>query len=366
MKRLLILHPYIAPYNIDLYASLAQLFDLKVVCWYRKKDEKNLGFDLDVVNSMAEFDVEYIKGSFFFKERFFSPQILKIISVFKPDIVIPHEFGLNTTIALALKSIYNYKVFVTSDDSPEIAENCNPVREFFRKQTIKRSKGVIVVHPYVEEYLKNKYYFTNCKYLFFPIIHNDNKFQEKLRSAKSVTEELVERYQIKDNKTILYVGRLVSVKSVDILIKAFNKVLKLKPNTKLIIVGEGEEENNLKKLISRLKISDSVIFMGRLKDIKLYACYNLADIFVLPSTYEPFGAVVNEALISGCITIVSDKVGGSCLLNEVNGNIFKTGNVTDLCDKIIYQLDNLAFEKTNLMFKSFEAYKNEFVNFISE
>ena len=66
----------------------------------------------------------------------------------------------------------------------------------------------------------------------------------------------------------------------------------------------------------------------------LYAWYYLADLFVLPSQFEPFGAVVNEALVAGCFVIVSDKVGAASLINSSNGSIFESNNEKQLAEEI--------------------------------
>lgn len=64
-------------------------------------------------------------------------------------------------------------------------------------------------------------------------------------------------------------------------------------------------------------------FPGWLEGVRLAAWYNLADIFVLPSLVEPFGAVVNDALAAGCFCLVSGRCGSSCLIRQGwNGELF--------------------------------------------
>ena len=65
------------------------------------------------------------------------------------------------------------------------------------------------------------------------------------------------------------------------------------------------------------------------------AYYNLAQIFVLPSLYEPFGTVVNEALLSGCYTLCSSIAGSACLIDEPqNGLVFDPSNESGLYHKL--------------------------------
>ena len=77
----------------------------------------------------------------------------------------------------------------------------------------------------------------------------------------------------------------------------------------------------MQDLAVRLKVS--AIFTGWLEGERLAAWYNLADVFVLPSLVEPFGAVVNDALAAGCFCLVSGRCGSACLVRRGwNGELF--------------------------------------------
>lgn len=120
----------------------------------------------------------------------------------------------------------------------------------------------------------------------------------------------------------LYVGRLVEVKNVSVLIDVFNK--NGKP---LTIVGGGILEDELKK-----KAKDNIVFTGFIDNAKLGSVYQKHDVFILPSTYEPWGLVVEEALYWGLPVIVSDRVGSSeDMVKDLNtGLIFKNNDCEDL------------------------------------
>jgi len=106
------------------------------------------------------------------------------------------------------------------------------------------------------------------------------------------------RYGVQDHETLLFfIGRLVTVKGVDNLVKAFPNVMQEFPNTKLIILGIGDLEGSLRSLIDQLGLKDKVIlrteFVSEPERILHYAS---ADVVVLPSLYEPFGIVCTEAM----------------------------------------------------------------------
>lgn len=130
-----------------------------------------------------------------------------------------------------------------------------------------------------------------------------------------VKEKRVE-HRKKDNElTIGFVGSLAKRKGVDYLIRAF---VDISSNTKpllskLIIVGEGPEKANLKRLSQRLKIEDKVDFRGQVEDIA--TIYPTLDLYVQPSLDESFGIATLEAMSFGIPVIVS-AVGGLCELLE--------------------------------------------------
>ena len=106
------------------------------------------------------------------------------------------------------------------------------------------------------------------------------------------------RYGINDNENFLFfIGRLVSVKGVDNLVKAMPSVLNDFPNTKLVILGVGDMEGGLRALVNNLGLQGKVIlrteFVNERERIIHYAA---SDVVVLPSLYEPFGIVCTEGM----------------------------------------------------------------------
>jgi glycosyltransferase involved in cell wall biosynthesis len=80
-------------------------------------------------------------------------------------------------------------------------------------------------------------------------------------------------------------------------------------NTKLVFAGDGAQRAELEKEASAQKISNNVRFLGFVNQSQLPKLYKSADLMVIPSRYEPFGLVVNEAMLCSCPVIASDRVG---------------------------------------------------------
>ena len=111
-----------------------------------------------------------------------------------------------------------------------------------------------------------------------------------------------------DENMVFFVGRLVTVKGVDNLVKAMPSVIEEFPNTKLVILGIGDMEWDLKRMAENFGIADKIIFrtefISEPERIKHYAA---ADCVVLPSIYEPFGIVCTESMSLAKPTVVGAK-----------------------------------------------------------
>ena len=117
---------------------------------------------------------------------------------------------------------------------------------------------------------------------------------------------------VEKNKCVfsfISVGNLIESKCFGILINAFEKIYKECKNVRLVIVGKGSLEGELKKKVNEKGLSEYVSFAGAVPNRKLADLYNKADCFVLPSRFETFGVVYAEALCTGT-PIISTKNGG--------------------------------------------------------
>ena len=148
--------------------------------------------------------------------------------------------------------------------------------------------------------------------------------------------EFRRQYAADNEKIILFVGRLVYEKGIQHLIAAMPKVLEKYHDSKLVIAGKGGMIDELKAQVNAMGISTKVYFTGYLNSKQVVKMYKCADVAVFPSTYEPFGIVALEGMLSGTPVVVSD-VGG---LNEIvqhgeNGMKSYAGNPNSLADSIV-------------------------------
>ncbi len=133
-----------------------------------------------------------------------------------------------------------------------------------------------------------------------------------------------------DTSVVLFCAKLQPWKRPLDLVQAFAQVNVA--NSLLVLAGEGPLKEQLQAEAKRLGISDRVRFLGFVNQTQLPALYTAADLMVLPSQYDAFGVVVNEAMLCGCPVIASDSVGaGRDLIVPIDPSfIYPCGDVATL------------------------------------
>jgi len=140
-----------------------------------------------------------------------------------------------------------------------------------------------------------------------------------------------------DEIRVVCVSRLIERKGINYLIEAVEK-LKDK-QIQLILVGEGNQEDALRKLVDNLKIPDKVDFKGYVDHDQIAEIYRNSDIFVLPSLNEGMSNALLEALAAGLPVIVTDT-GGTSELLDGNGVLIPMGDSDAIAEAIRGFADN--------------------------
>jgi capsular polysaccharide biosynthesis proteinCps4H len=146
------------------------------------------------------------------------------------------------------------------------------------------------------------------------IIHNAidvDKFKFDEVARKKLRKEL----RIKDSTVVIgHVGRFVQQKNHIFLVDVFKEYHKKNPDLKLLLVGSGPLEDEIKKKVERLNLKDSVLFLGQRDDIN--KLYSVMDVFCLPSLYEGLPVVGVEAQAAGLPCVFSDKITNDTVITK--------------------------------------------------
>lgn len=135
---------------------------------------------------------------------------------------------------------------------------------------------------------------------------------------------------LKEKFIIGSIGRLDYSKNYEFLIKSFPEILKIKENSLAIIIGEGGEENKLKKLIASLNLKEKIYILKGVYNANQYL--KAFDLFVLPSHYEGLSITLIEALFAQIPILASDVGGNKEIIKKEN--TFKLNDKNDFLNKI--------------------------------
>ncbi|NYB52585.1 MAG: glycosyltransferase family 4 protein [Methanobacteriaceae archaeon] len=154
-------------------------------------------------------------------------------------------------------------------------------------------------------------------------------------------KEIIEVKPHKNHHQVVFAGRLIKEKRVDLLIRALAFVKKDVTNIKAIIFGEGPEEQKIKKLADELELSNNITFRGFLENHPdLISHLKSSEVFVLPSEREGFGIIVIESNACGLpVVIVQSSMNAAVdLVNEGMNGFIANSTVEDLAKKITLAL----------------------------
>ena len=197
-----------------------------------------------------------------------------------------------------------------------------------------RADRVILISGEAYEYYSKRHPRLRHKFAVIPnfielsALHHFDR--ATARAAHGLTES---------DTAIVYAGRLVCEKRIDVLIEAFVRLLPERPSAHLFIAGEGPDEGRLRNQVTRLRV-DHVHFLGLLQKFEVHRLLAGADIVALPSRFEGFPMLVLEALAFG-VPVVASDVGGvrEILADGLERFIWQTDDPEELKRKILEACD---------------------------
>jgi len=285
--------------------------------------------DVNVVNLNRYLNIKHLPTKGFVKSRFtyiltYIYSFFKLHSLLnkkKPNYLVIH---LITSIPLSLLIFFTYdtKFILRISGLPKM----NFLRKFFWRSINSKLDKIICPTEMTKEFLIKKKIFSKEKLIVVrdPVIN-----LSLINSFKNYKKNNID---IK-NEYIISIGRLTYQKNFEFLIENFSKISKTYKNLKLIILGEGEKKNSLKKLIKYYELKNKVILKGNVKNI--YPYLNKAKFFVLTSRWEDPGFVIIESMFMKKIVLSSDCKNGpiEIIKHGVNGFLFKNLDKNDFLDK---------------------------------
>ncbi|AMR34019.1 hypothetical protein A0256_22510 [Mucilaginibacter sp. PAMC 26640] len=308
--RLVFLREYLAGYNISLYA--VELFGTGSPYAFDSYDNKEEWWTCLFPNQSAE-DLS---------PATIAERLFKVADELNADVIIgPSIVFYAGALGLRWARRHN-KRFIMFDDGKTSQIKRNPVVQFVKDLLIGQSDALWLPTPdYDNEYTT---YHQKSSIIFYGFDTVNNRLFKNPGKPKL------------DNKTIICVARLVPVKNLDNLLRAWQVVQNAGTSYELLIIGDGPEQASLAGLRDELGLT-TVKFLGAVDNDQIPEWYHRSDAFILASLWESWGLVVNEGMAAGLPMLLSDKVNAAqgLLKERVNGYRFDPLDMQDMADVIL-------------------------------
>ncbi|MDQ0206799.1 glycosyltransferase [Alkalicoccobacillus murimartini] len=264
--------------------------------------------------------------------------IRQYLSKHKPDVLISAKDYINLIVLLAKKlTRVPTKIIVSSHVN--ITEQARRLPQFNK---VKR--GISIMYRFADDIVcvskgvaDDIHQVSGVSDKKIHVIYNPIVTTELLKNGENVVEH---PWFDQNQEVIVTVGRLHVQKDYKTLLHAFKKVNEVRPNTRLMIVGDGPEKDTLTKLTAELNLKEVVDFVGF--QTNPYPYMKKADLFVLSSAWEGFGNVLIEAFAMGTTVVATDCPSGPAEILEHGrlGKLVGVGAVEEMADAILYSLDH--------------------------
>ncbi|HYM09316.1 MAG TPA: glycosyltransferase [Bryobacterales bacterium] len=254
-----------------------------------------------------------------------NPGLLRHLRRFGPDCLLIHGYSYWTQMQAmrwAIRHRIPYFLWADSNAHKLQATGALPaVKKVCLRYFCRHAAGALTIGSSNEAFWR--YYGVGPERWFrSPLAVDNDSFRSQAQVWRSEKAGQRQALGLPSGRLLLYVGRFAPQKNLDTLLEAVAICRRgAGPHLSLALVGDGPEKAGLERLIRRLRLDDVFVF-GFQPQSELPRFYGIADALVLPSSDEPWGLVVNEAMASGLPVLLSKSVGCLPDLLEEGGNGF--------------------------------------------
>lgn len=267
-------------------------------------------------------------------------KLVSIIRFVKPNIVFSTLTHMNVvsiaahSMSKSTSRVVVREASVYNEASTQMSKSRRNLLDIMVKTYYRKADAVVFLSEgATDDFAKTFSSIDDSKYR---VVHNPVDIR---RISKMKQEPIEAQWWPSNKRTIIAAGRLNTVKGYNYLLEAMKIVLQSLPDTRLVVMGSGEEEENLRAYSRQLGINESVAFVGFQENPFKYIAKS--DVFVLSSLWEGFANVVVEAMACGVPVIATDCPYGprEIIQDEVTGILVPTRDSQSLALSIIGVLE---------------------------
>ena len=345
----------LAPYRLDYYNYISEHMNCDI--YFQIRNFEGQMFSTEDLERECHFVPKYLDVWRVGKDRWIVRGLKQLLDAANPDFIIVPEFSFLAMQVIALKMLFRKKFKIVSqcDDSFAmlVSGGFSKLHAFSRRLCVPFMDDLLLLDNRAADWYLKRYH----KGIFIPMIQNEEVLSpEEREKAIVMSGQLKNQYVLEGQKILLFVGRLVEVKNLFRLIDACTK---LEFKYKLVFVGDGVLRKQLEEYSSKKEVN--TLFVGQKNGLELTSWYLCADVFVLPSTMEAFGAVTNEALLCGCNCCISEVAGSACLIEDGKNGCLCNPHDTDDIARGLTKVGSMPIdmERKSKMKYEFNAVMND-------
>ena len=245
----------------------------------------------------------------------------------KPDIIYAH-YLYNIAFATELKEKYGIPLVGIEHWSELTNNKLRPLLRFWGETAYSKADKILAVSESLRSHIRRHF-------------GQDSTVVYDMLGQEFVWAPVPE-HSPNDNFTFVAVGSLIQRKGYDILIEAFKQSGLSQSGCKVVIVGAGQEHDNLKSQIQRANLQDSVLLRGRKSKEEIISILAKSHVFIMSSRAETFGVVCIEALSQGLPCIATICGGPEEFVNDSNGLLIPTNDVAGLATAMKTMYENYS------------------------
>lgn len=322
--KVLLLNNVPAPYFSPLFNELGKVPDWQLTVCYTSNWISTVGWKKDELTGQSSHRVVILdrvhpKLSNLVGSKLSAAfALMGLLKGEKPDYLICYGYTLKPQVLLICWAIMTATPFALVGDANYFFDR--PVRwkaiakSFWLRFVVKKSSALIAVGK-ASTLFWQKYGAPPSKMFRSLLAVNNDFFQSVAKNKVSESQDLRLRLGFDNKVVFLFVGRLIKRKNVDLIIQAAGYLKS--DELGIVVAGSGEDEARLKQLAKNLP---NIVFAGNIDPMKLPVFYQMADVLILPADKEPWGLVINEAMVCGLAIIAYQHCGAAVdLVDSDNG-----------------------------------------------
>lgn len=327
-KKILILCPWYDPYRVPLLRELAREFDITVLYTMRKEvgrewhPPENLPFTAHFLDPVFLWKTNQMFG-----ERLlirYPAGLVQMLRKVNPDVVVSLEFRFDCIIGALWARLNRRGYVIWSDMTHHHDKRMGFLRRSNRRFLLSFAHALIGSCTDTLNHFSDNFGYPKSKEFLSSL---SGHIQEHLAAVG-----LPEKPPQRDDEPVrfVYVGELTPRKGVDLLIRAFARLLESVPDALLTLIGKGVDLEVLKALVKELGCEHAIFFPGSVPYESVPAEMVRHDVFILPTRLDVFGLVVAEAVACGLPVICSCYAGVAIDMVKENGLIIDPENTEEM------------------------------------